>query len=158
MDPESNRNKRVTAHSQESTNEEQVVDFSCVRTTVWLHHLIFNKMPDEKARCEKRKDVLFWTNSWSSTPRNNSCTATYLPPISQTIQVSWTKRARYDWRSKEKLINDVLSHMDKLVSSDPQKTYIHHLFADSWYHLKDLLIAMTVRKSMLSAYHGDEGE
>ena len=31
----------------------------------------------------------------------------YLPPISQTIQIRWTRHAGHFWRSKDELICDV---------------------------------------------------
>ena len=48
---------------------------------------------------------LFWTSPGSNTPWNNSCTASYPPHISKTMQVRQTKHC---WRNKDELVSDVL--------------------------------------------------
>ena len=71
----------------------------------------------------------------------------YLPAISKTIQVRWTRHMRHCWRSKDKLISDVLwtpTHGRASVSQ-PERTYLHQLCVDTGCSLEDLLGAMDDR-------------
>ena len=45
----------------------------------------------------------------------------HLPLISLSIQVGWARYAEHCWWSKEKLLGNVLLHMDTLVLADQQK-------------------------------------
>ena len=72
----------------------------------------------------------------------------HLPPISQTIQVRWTRHAEHYWGSKDKIISGVSPvesytqiHQCWLTS----KGYIHQLCADTGCHLKDLPSTMADR-------------
>ena len=61
---------------------------------------------------------------------------------SSTIQVQWTRYAGYCWRSKDKLISDVLlwTLVHWFASVDrPTKIYIHQLSAYTQCSLQDLL-------------------
>ena len=78
--------------------------------------------------------VLFWTNRG------------HLPPISQTIQIRWTRHAGHCWRSKAELIsNGILWTPTHEHTGQPTKTYIHQLWGDTGYRLGDLPRAMTDR-------------
>ena len=72
----------------------------------------------------------------------------HLPPIMKTIQVRWTEHARYCWRSKNKLISDVLrwtpSH-GRAKAEWPARTYTQQLCANTRCSLEDLLGAMEDR-------------
>ena len=45
--------------------------------------------------------------SWKQHPTKQQLYG-YLPPISQTIQVKWTRQIGHGWRSKEELIRSIL--------------------------------------------------
>ena len=72
----------------------------------------------------------------------------HLPPILKTIQITWTRHAGYCWRSKEKLISDVLqwtpSHGWGRVGR-PTRTYLQQLCTDTVYNMEDLLRVMDDR-------------
>ena len=73
----------------------------------------------------------------------------HLPCIMKTIQVRRIRHARHCWRSKKKLISDILlwtpSHGQAKVGR-PAKTYIQQLCADTGCSLEDLLRAIDYRK------------
>ena len=78
--------------------------------------------------------------SWKQHPTKQQLYS-HLPPISQTIQVRQTRHAGHCWRSRDKLISDVLlwTHTHGHTSvGRPAKTYIHQLCADTGCHLEDL--------------------
>ena len=79
-------------------------------------------------------------NPGSNTPQSSCCTATY-PPFQTTIQVRRTIHAVHCWRSKDKLINDVLFwtpiHRHTSVGR-LAKIYIHQLCADTGCSLENL--------------------
>ena len=72
----------------------------------------------------------------------------HLPLITKTIQVRRTRHAGYCWRSRDKLISDILlltpSH-ERAKVERPARTYIQQLFADRGCSLKDLPGAMDAR-------------
>ena len=63
-----------------------------------------------------------------------------LPPISQTIQVKWTKHAGHSWKSKNKFISDVHlwtpTHGHTSVGR-PARNCIHQVSVDTRCHLED---------------------
>ena len=60
----------------------------------------------------------------------------HLPPITKTIQVKWTRHAGHCWRSKVKLISNILqwtpSH-GRAKAGRPARTYIQQLCANTGY-------------------------
>ena len=72
----------------------------------------------------------------------------HLPPITRTIQIKRTRHAEHCWRSKDKLISDILlwtpSH-GWAKAGRPAKTYIQQFCADTGYRLKDQPGAMDDR-------------
>ena len=72
-----------------------------------------------------------------------------LQPIMKTIQVRRTRHAGYCWRSKDKLISDVLlwtpSH-GRAKAGWPARTYIKQHCANTGCSLEDLLEAMDNRE------------
>ena len=72
----------------------------------------------------------------------------HLPLISKSIQIRRTRHAVHCWRSKEKLISDVLlwtpSHGRASIGR-PTRTYLQQLCADTGCSLEDLLKAMDDR-------------
>ena len=96
---------------------------------------------------EKKLDVIYTrmvftvlNNSWNKhlTKEQLYC---HLPPVSKTIQVRQTRHAGHCWRSKEKLINNILiwtpthgrASVDWLA-----KTYLDQFCVDTGCRLKDL--------------------
>ena len=73
----------------------------------------------------------------------------YLPPISKTIQVRWTRHVRHCWRSGDKLISDVHrgnpSHGRAKVGKSA-RPYIQQLCANTGCSLENLLEAMDDRE------------
>ena len=71
-----------------------------------------------------------------------------LPPITQTIWVRWTRHAGHCWRSKDKLISDVLlwkaAHGHVSVGR-PANTYIDQLCIDTGCCVEDLPRTMSDR-------------
>ena len=74
----------------------------------------------------------------------------HLPPITKTIQLRQTRHARHWWRSKGKLISDVLlwtpSH-GQAKAGQPARTYIQQLCADTWRSLEDFQEQSTIEMS-----------
>ena len=66
----------------------------------------------------------------------------HLAPISKTIQVRQTRHARHCWKSKDKVISDVLlwtpTHGHANVGQ-PAKTYLYQLCVDPGCSFKELL-------------------
>ena len=75
----------------------------------------------------------------------SSSFSSYLPPVSQSIQIRRTRHAGHCWSSKDGLISDVLrwTPMHELTSGgQPTKTYIYQPTADTGCSLDDLHGAM----------------
>ena len=73
----------------------------------------------------------------------------HLPPITKTIQVRWTKHAGHCWRSKDKLISDVLlcsPTNGQAKAGWPARTYIQQLCEDTGCNPEDLPKAMKDRE------------
>ena len=72
----------------------------------------------------------------------------YLPPINKTIKIRWTRHVGHCWRSRDKLISDVLlwtpSHR-RAKAGWPAQTYIQHLCANTGCSPEDLPEAMDDR-------------
>ena len=73
----------------------------------------------------------------------------YLPPITKTIQIRWTRHAGHYWRSRDELINDVLlwtpSH-GRAKARWSARTYIQQLCEDTGCSPEDLPKAMNDRE------------
>ena len=77
-----------------------------VNTTVWMYHVDTNKMHWEKARWELYMNAMCcFEQKLEATPHKK---AAVWPPTSKPIQVRWTKNVEHCWRSKDKLISNVL--------------------------------------------------
>ena len=61
----------------------------------------------EKMLDENGTRILLWTNPGSNSPQNSSCMTTYISSH-RTIQVRQTNHTMHCWRSKDKLISNVL--------------------------------------------------
>ena len=86
--------------------------------------------------------------SWRQHPTKQQLYG-HLPPITKTIQIRWPKHAGDCWRSRDKLISDVLlwtpSHGRAKVGW-PAWTYIKQLCEDTGCSLKDLAEVMNDRE------------
>ena len=91
----------------------------------------------------------------------------HLPPITKTIQVRRTRHAGHCWRSRDKLINDVLlwtPTYGRAKAGWPARTYIQQLCEDTGCSPEDLPRAMNDREngetgsgiSVLAARHDDD--
>ena len=73
----------------------------------------------------------------------------HLPPITKTIQVRWTRHAEHCWRSKDKLVSDVLlwtPTYGQAKAGWPARTYIQQLCEDTGCNSEDLPEAMNNRE------------
>ena len=103
--------------------------------------------------------------SWRQQPTKQQLYG-HLQPIMKAIQIRWTRYAGHCWRSKNKLISNVLlwtpSHGQAKVGW-PARTYIQHLCADTGCRLEDLPERWTTEtggkrgseRSMQAAQHHD---
>ena len=102
-------------------------------------------------RLEKKLDGnytrMLWAilnKSWRQHPTKQQLYG-HLPPITKTIQVRWTRNVGHCWRSKDKLISNVLlwtpSH-GQAKARRPARTYTQQLCVDMGCSPEDLLEAM----------------
>ena len=86
--------------------------------------------------------------SWRQHPTRHQLYG-YLPPITKTIQVRRTIHAGHCWRSRDKLISDVLLWSPThgwAKAGRPARTYIQQLCEDMGYSPEDLPEAMNNRE------------
>ena len=86
--------------------------------------------------------------SWRQHPTRHQLYG-HLPPITKTIQVRRTRHAGHCWRSKDKLINDVLlwtPTYGQAKAGRPARTYIQQLCEDKGCNPEDLPEAMNDRE------------
>ena len=82
--------------------------------------------------------------SWKQHPTKQQL-HDHLPHISKTIQVRWTRYMGYCWRSKDKLISDILQCTPSYGCTSvgrPARTYLQQLYADTECSLEDLMGTM----------------
>ena len=87
-------------------------------------------------------------NSWRQHPTKQKLYG-HLPPIMKTIEVRWTRHAGYCWRSRDKLIRDVLRwtpSYGRANAGRPARTYIQQLCANMGCNPEDLWEAMDDRE------------
>ena len=86
--------------------------------------------------------------SWRQHPTRHQLYG-HLPPITKTIQVRQTRHAGHCWRSKDKLISDVLLWTPTYgcaKAGRPARTYIQQLCEDTGCNPEDLPEAMNDRE------------
>ena len=96
--------------------------------------------------------------SWRQHPTRHQLYG-YLTPITKTIQVKRTRHIEHCWRSKDKLISDVLlwsSTYGQAKAGRPARTYIQQLCEDTGCNSEDLPEAMNNREKWLAARHDDD--
>ena len=106
--------------------------------------------------------------SWRQHPTRHQ-QYSHLPPITKTIQVRQTRHAGHCWRSKDKLISDVLlwtPTYGQAKAGRPARTCIQQLCEDTGCIPEDLPKVMKERRSgkrgsvisVLAAWHDDDDE
>ena len=73
----------------------------------------------------------------------------HLPPITQTIQVRWTRHAGHCWKSRDELVSDVLlwtPTYGQAKAGQPARTNIQQLCEDTGYSPEDLPESMNDRE------------
>ena len=78
--------------------------------------------------------------SWQQHPTRHQLYG-HLPPITKTIQARWTRHVGHCWRSKDKLISDVLLWSPvygQTKAGRPARTYIQQLCEDTGCCPEDL--------------------
>ena len=86
--------------------------------------------------------------SWRQHPTRHELYG-HLPPITKTIQVRRTRHAGHCWRSRDKLISDVLLWIPtygRAKAGRPARTYIKQLCEDTGCNPEDLPEAMNDRE------------
>ena len=86
--------------------------------------------------------------SWQQHPTRHQLYG-HLPPITKTIQVRRTRHAGHCWRSKDKLINDVLlwtPAYGQAKAGQPARIYIQQLCEETGCSPEDLPEAMNDRE------------
>ena len=81
-----------------------------------------------------------FNKSWKQQPPKKLQLYSHLPPISQIIQVRWARHAGHNWRSKDKIINNIF-----LWNYTHGQTSVHQLCSNIGCRLEDLLRVMTAR-------------
>ena len=90
-----------------------------------------------------------FNKSWQQHPTRHQLYG-HLPPITNTIQVRWTRHAGHCWRSRDKLISDVLlwtSTYGWAKAGRPARTYIQQLCEDTGCSPEALPEAMNDREN-----------
>ena len=106
--------------------------------------------------------------SWRQHPTRHQLYG-HLPPITKTIQVRWTRHAGHCWRSRDKLIRDVLLWTPThgcAKAGQPARTYIQQLCEDRDVVLKTCLGRWAIGRSgkrgsgisVLPARHDDDDD
>ena len=86
--------------------------------------------------------------SWRQHPKKHQLYG-HMPPITKTIQVWRTRHAGHCWRSRDKLISDVLlwtPTYSRAKAGQPARTYIQQLCEDMACNPEDLPEAMNDRE------------
>ena len=86
--------------------------------------------------------------SWRQHPTKHQLYG-HLPPITKTIQVRWTRLAGHCWRSRDKLVSDVLPWTltyGRAKAGWPAQTYIQQLCEDMGCSSEELPEVMNDRE------------
>ena len=123
-------------------NKMQFFPSSCwVDSTIWMHYIDADEAYKEKAWWQLHKNFTSNTEQiLEVTYQKKRQLYDHRPPISKTIQIRWTRHAGHCWRSKDKLISDILlwtpSHGHASVGQ-PTRTYPQQLCTDTGCNLED---------------------
>ena len=120
-----------------------------VDTAVWMHHLDANKTAEKKLDGNYTRMLRAILNkSWQQHPTKHLLYG-HLLPITKTIQVRRTIHAGHSWRSRDKLIKDVLlwtPTYGREKAGRPAWAYIQQLCEDTECSPEDLAEAMNDRE------------
>ena len=101
------------------------------------------KLKQKLLKCKCTIQRMLWAilnKSWRQHPTKQQLYS-HLTPIRKTIQVWWTRHAGHWWRSKDKLISNILlwtpSH-GRANAGRPARTYLQQLCANTGCSLEDL--------------------
>ena len=111
---------------------------------------------------------MIYNKSWWQHPTRHQLYG-HLPPITKTIQIRWTRHAGHCWRSKDKLISDVLlwsPAYGQAKAGQPARTYIQQLCEDMGCNPEDLQKQWMIGRSgergsgisVLAAQHDDDDD
>ena len=135
----------LTNKRKRSFFQAAVVLILLYRCTTWtLTKRLEKKLDGNYARMLR----VILNKSWQQHPTRHQLYG-HLPPIMKTIQVRRTKHAGHCWRSRDKLISDVLlwtSTYGRPKAGRPARTYIQQLCEDTGCSPEDLLEAMNSRE------------
>ena len=116
--------------------------WGCFNNIVPVHYMDANKTHGENGRWELQKNAICYFEQILQTTLYKTVA---VPPLSSHLTNHPSKTNKTCWRSKVKLIRDVLlwtlTHGWASVNR-PAKTYLHHLCVDTGCSLEDLLRAM----------------
>ena len=113
-------------------------------TTLTLAKLLEKKLDGNYTRMLRA----ILNKSWRQHPTRHQLFG-HLSPITKTYQVRRARHAGYYWRSKDKLISDVLlwtPAYGRAKAGRPARTYIHQLCEDTECSPEDLPEAMNDRE------------
>ena len=129
------------------TNKIKRSFFQAAVVSILLHGCTtwtLTKRTERKLECGEQ----YWISSGGSTPTKQQLYG-HLIPITKTIQIRRTKHAGHCWRSRDKLIRDMLlwtpSH-GRSKAERSARTYIQQLYADTGCRLEDQPEAMDNRE------------
>ena len=117
----------------------------CVNSSKYENHIEFHKKLDGNYTRMLRAIL---NKSWRQHPTKHQLYG-HLPPITKTIQGRQTKHAGHCWRSRDKLISDVLlwtPAYGRAKAGRPARIYIHQLCEDTGYSPEDLPEVMNNRE------------
>ena len=109
--------------------------------TVQMHQKVVNKMHGEKARWEMHKNaVSCFEQIREATPNNIAA----VQPLTSHLknQLRFTRNVRDCWRSKDKIISNVLVRIQihgHAIVGWPARTYLHQLSVDTGCSLETCL-------------------
>ena len=135
----------LTDKMKRSFFQAAVVSILLYGCTIWtLTKRLEKKLDGNYARMLRA----IWNKSWRQHPTRHQLYG-HLSPITKTIQVRRTRHAGHCWRSKDKLIRDVLlwtPTCGPAKAGRPARTYIQQLCEGTWCNPEDLPEAMKDRE------------
>ena len=128
-----------------SFSQAAIVSILLYGCTTWTLTKWLEKRLD--SNCTKILQAIL-NRSWRRHPTKQQLYS-YLPTITKTIQIRWTRHAGHCWRSRDELISDILlwtpSH-GRAKAGRPAQTYIQQLCEDTGCSPEDLPKAMNDRE------------
>ena len=126
---------------------------SRVNTAVWMHHLDANKTA-QKAKRQLHKDVVSNIKQVLATTPHKAPTIQPPAPITKIIQVRRTRHAGHCWRSRDKVISDVL-YGPPLMAEQKQDDQLEPTY-NSYVKIQDV-VQKTCRRRWTIEKSGERG-